>query len=355
MVAEWNSPLPLFFIPSPSYGCLLAFDQPFTALKNFNFFYASVLCVHLMGWGLLFLCCRIVPRTWQDKAASAKQARWRERWYRWGHGSPETRRAVRAKMLAVNPLYWLAGRDRLKSIFVWACLVMGGLLWTWGLLFYASDWRGETAYFWTALIAHTMLKWWLASEACARFGADRRSGALELLLSTPIAIRDILQGQLMALWRQFAGPAAVVLLADTLFLTAERINKETPLMWVAGMVMLVADLITLSWLGMWMSLSSRHTNRALGGTVVRILILPWGVFLMLLFLFSWRSYLPSFFRDETVAILTWLSIGLLNNAAFGFRARHKLLRDFRIVATQQFERVTKFKVQNPTPKSEAAG
>jgi hypothetical protein len=93
----------------------------------------------------------------------------------------------------------------------------------------------------------------------------------------------------------------------------------------------------------------------LGGTVVRILILPWGVFLMLLFLFSWRSYLSSFFRDETVVILTWLAIGLLNNAAFGLRARHKLLRDFRIVATQQFERVTKFKVQNPEPKSEAAG
>ena len=53
----------------------------------------------------------------------------------------------------------------------------------------------------SALILNTILKGWFAGEACAQLAEDRRIGALELLLSTPLDVRSILHGQFLALCR----------------------------------------------------------------------------------------------------------------------------------------------------------
>ena len=57
---------------------------------------------------------------------------------------------------------------------------------------------------------HLMLSMWVASEACAVFPAARDSGALELLLSTPLSVPEILRGQMLSLERQFFSPAVIV-------------------------------------------------------------------------------------------------------------------------------------------------
>jgi len=92
-------------------------------------------------------------------------------------------------------------------------------------------------------------KCWLTMEACRRFSADRKTGALELLLSTPLKVEEILRGQWRALSKQFAAPAAVVLVADFIFLSSDRSDTN----WGTGlgglMIVFAADLITLSWWG----------------------------------------------------------------------------------------------------------
>ena len=61
-----------------------------------------------------------------------------------------------------------------------------------------------------AFTIHCVLKIWLASEACRHFVDHRHSGTLELLLSTPLKVSQILRGNLLALQRQFAAPVATV-------------------------------------------------------------------------------------------------------------------------------------------------
>jgi len=172
-------PHPIFFVPCPGFGCVTAFDDPYRALKasKFDYFYQSILCVHGMAWAFLLAAGLIVPRTWQDRAESAGQIRFRERWGRWAHGSAATRLAVRRRLLDLNPFYWLAGRDRTKNLLVWLFVSIGALFWMWGLWCYPTDWKEGAAYVWTALSAHTVLKYWIALEASRRFGTDRRSGA----------------------------------------------------------------------------------------------------------------------------------------------------------------------------------
>jgi len=342
LLKEWKrlpNAHPVFFIPSPGYASFMAFDETSKAFAKFNFFYWSVLCVHLLGWGLLLAACFAVPRTWQDKAG--RRPRFRGiglfRWFGALGSPPRSHRGP----LEHNPFYWLASRNPRKVILVWSFLGVSGLVWLWGIGTYPADWLSKGVYVCTALGCHSVLKWRVAVEATRRFVEDRRSGALELLLSTPITVRQILGGQLLALWKQFAWPVGAVLVADGLFLYSDRSDKEWVMICVAGISMFIADLIALAWVGMWMGLTSRNINRAVSAAVVRILVLPWLLYGMLMTLMElkdflrhlpatswWRHYFP---------IVAWMLIGFFLNAVFAFDARRKLLRQFRNVATQRFE------------------
>jgi hypothetical protein len=282
-----------------------------------------------------------VPKTWQDKANSSAATRRASLWERLGFISQAGKEALRRRLLAVNPFYWLTSREGSKSFFVWGFLAILGLFWAFGLAYYPTEWKSTSAYVWTGLITHVVLKIWLAGEACRRFCLDRQSGALELLLSTPLSVQEILQGQLMSLRRQFAGPVAVVIFADLIFLSSENESNWT-LGWVAWISMLVADLITLSWVSMWLGLNSRSTVRATAGSVSRVLFLPWLAFMGLLTLIAisaiFAQAMPGGLEDSKLIICAWMLFGFANNAIFGLWAAGKLRSQFRLVATQRFEK-----------------
>lgn len=320
---------------SPGYAAMFAFDKMSfgipPAARSFTF-YTSVLCVHAMAWLLLVLACRIVPRSWQDKTEGPRRSRWREWWGRVIYGAPEVRRRIRARMLDVNPVYWLAGRDRLKAGLVWFFLAAIGLLWMYGTWRDPQAWTEESAFITIAFSLHLMLKIWVGVEASRRFALDRHSGALELILATPLSVREIVRGQLLALWKQFAAPVTVVLLVDVTFLIGgHRGGEHRALLWSAFMLVYVADLIALSWLGMWCGLRHRNVNRAAGAALWRILALPWVVFVVLVSLRISSA-------NEVGLIFGWTLISLLCAICFGLWARDCLLSGFRKTVTERYGR-----------------
>src|SRR6185369_1049182 len=202
-------------------------------------------------------------------------------WRQLLYGTGEGRKKRRIWMLDQNPFYWLTSRDRVKTFFVWAFLMAFAFLWGWGLLYNPDEWKRDGNYVLTALVAHTVIKFWLAAEACRQISLDRKAGALELLLSTPLSVAEIIHGQLRSLRRQFLFPVLLILFFDFLFLTAQS-DDDWTLLWIAGISMFIADLVTLSWMGMWLGLTSRSITRAASAALVRVLVLPWLAFLALL-------------------------------------------------------------------------
>src|SRR5205809_5719175 len=77
----------------------------------------------------------------------------------------------------------------------------------------------------TSLILNSTFKLWVADETGQRLGEDQSSGALELLLSTRLCVRDILRGQFLALHRQFFWPLAVVIAVEVFF-TAVLMRRD---------------------------------------------------------------------------------------------------------------------------------
>jgi ABC-type transport system involved in multi-copper enzyme maturation permease subunit len=339
---EWSSATREYwqwvFAPSPTYAAYLAFDAVFTRTTP-NYFTLSTLITHGLSWALLITASLVVPRTWQDKTLTAEAARRHERMNRLQLGSSDSRRRFRTRLLEINPFYWLVARHRTKPALVWAFLGLGALIWTLGLAFNSRDWLDEAAFVLTGLIVHTVIKFWVATEASRRFSLDRQSGALELLLSTPISIKEVLRGQWLGLERQFAAPVLIILLVDFVFLLGSRRETITVLFWIAIMIVLVADLITLIWLGMWRGLNSRRPNRAAAAALARVLFLPWGIFFLLMTLAALSDSLGRGGSpwNEYSVIIMGVVISLAVNLLFGIPARRNLLTRFREVATQRFE------------------
>ena len=137
-------------------------------------------------------------------------------------------------------------------------------------LVFGRVWLDPSVAVLTALLLNFTLKVWLVIEAGQQLAEDQRTGAFELLLSSPLTVRDILRGQLLALRRQFLRPLLVVLGVELLLTVAVHRRApdwETLATWLAGMFMLVADLVALSWVAMWRALVAKSHNLATVSTL----------------------------------------------------------------------------------------
>jgi ABC-type Na+ efflux pump permease subunit len=184
-------------------------------------------------------------------------------------------------------------------------------------------------------------------EAGRRLGADRKSGALELLLSTPLRVDDILRGQGLALLRQFGVAVALVCAVDFLFLGLgfKRFNDGAGVwvaVWLAGIAMFVFDLITLALLTMWLSLTSPKSTHASGTAIVRVCVVPWLIFGAI---GTGLAILEDFFQvrplssklSEYFFVGFWFVLSCANNILLSVWSLHRLRTRFRIVVMERPE------------------
>ena len=322
-------------IPSPSYTLAMATSDIVAVPRFLEGFRISFGLVHAMSWMLILFSLRRLPRSWQDKPASASGMRLRERWKQWCFGTGEERKAFQTRLMETNSFFWVVARDRIKPAIVWGVFGVMGALWFWA---YLEDRRGWMVQEWqiiTLMVCHLVLKIWVAMEASHRLGEDRRSGALELILATPLSVPKLLEGQTMALRRQFAGPALFTLTVNFIFLLIWRDERDWVLMILAGMAVLVIDLLALGWTGMWLGLRARHGTRATFGAIWRILFLPWAIYFFAFLALEIPRGDPNIGEEGWIAL--WFAICVAFSAWFGVESRQRLLNELRVIATQQVE------------------
>jgi len=195
-----------------------------------------------------------------------------------------------------------------------------------------------------AILATTQVvfKYWVAILASNSFALDREKGALELILTAPLTIREILRGQWLALRRQFAGPvAAIVVIGLVLLWAAAAIRGDDRHYWETlfgdDLLLFLADMLALGLVGTWMGVHSKSAHRAATATVARILLVPWvplvllSVLLFVLF-FSTPGFATSSSAVSKVFVPLWFWLGILTDLAFGIPAWRGLRRDLRAVA-----------------------
>jgi hypothetical protein len=125
---------------------------------------------------------------------------------------------LRACLLKTNPILWLTSRERWGPVGPALVLLPLACAISWlgqhvKIGFFASDFLNPMRAWIAAMpLLYLGFCFRLASASSERFAVDRKAGALELILCTPLSVREILRGHWLGLIRRFWG-AALALLA----------------------------------------------------------------------------------------------------------------------------------------------
>lgn len=329
-----------FLWPSLGYS----FSRSAAAYYNYRGgpyeFWGSLLVAFGLGCGGLVLASIILPRAWQEKqqagpAGNGGGGRWRHLRFASGR-NPEFARF----RLAKNAFGWLAMRDRMPQIGFWG--LAGVALPLWLLFFVGAVIGGRTGRMNAAEITMFItigfglsFKCMVALEASRRLNEDRQSGALELLLVTPLSEKEIIAGQRQALEGMFLKPLFVVLALYGCVMwwscsSSSPVHDQgvTAIIMFGNIVVLLTDFFALGWVGMWHGLVARQHHRAVLVSLVQILVLPWLLYVVMGMCGGFNSS-----AGANAFIITWYLTGVLNDFIWARRARNKLRNEFRLRAS----------------------
>lgn len=340
--AEWPEAAQILSLFSPVYSQNMAFSTAL-GLRN-NFFWTSILIQLALAITGVALAARITGRTWKLRPPGAKALSWKERWTQWSLGRSNIRAAYRRVLLNRNAFFWLAARDRLAP---W----WGGLVIAFGVATAVfCIWRYELegaqvaiACVSTALILDYYFKLRLAGLASQRFGDDRQSGAMELILCTPLQLREIVRGQWLAIRRAFLPPLLALWVIDiALFLSAWALMGPLPNFapYLFGTYLLVStgDALALGWISMWKSLRCFNPAQAPGLALLRVAVIPWFVFGILLSALPQWTVTSNWWREAGphAGMLLGLGVWFVVVAGSALWSRHNLYTHFRDAAADRY-------------------
>ncbi|MFO1500693.1 MAG: ABC transporter permease subunit [Verrucomicrobiota bacterium] len=356
IVSQWIQPPPnswtaaapdelMIVSPLYAFGLLTTSFRIQFPLKGF---YESLVATFGLSCILLAAASALVQRVSRERASSRVGLRWLALKNRWSYGATARRTALRRRLLDKNPFYWLAARDQVKAKYVWFFIVAMGVIWLWIAWIIGHYILSWDVSFWIILTVFVLVKVWLTSEVCTRVVEDRSSGAFELLLSSPLNLKEMARGQGLALQRQFGLPTLVIVLLVYLLMVAAlgaghygSSPEEIKLMFWTLMITFVTDLMALKWVGMWQAVVQGQVNRAVLAACIRIMLFPTLLFFISYSLFLLVAAVTGSGNPLSASAWArgcgwWLTTSLLADLFFGLQARAHFLHQLRDLAAERF-------------------
>ena len=325
---------------SPVYAQTMALD--ISAGLRQNYYWSAILKTILLGSAFLGAATWSLRRTWQEEAPASRITlinRWRNLFSECRFGNPAARLSLRRKVLEQNPFCWLASRDRLQLIPLWCLIALAP-----PACLLATRYPGVTKdvavgicfMAGASLVLMTVLT--IASSACVRLAEDRHTGSLEMLLATSLSVPQIIRGQWLALGRQFAWPALLVLVMNlgqiAAFYSLGLIRVNLPLLGrILGITFFIVALLAwaLVWLGMWQALRAKQPKAASASAFLRVVFLPPILWILI------EAMLAAIFRGRQFSNLTGLFVVILNSVFWATWGRYRLRARFRLAATDRYQ------------------
>lgn len=320
-------------------------------------FWASLLWTQILGWIFFRAACRTLPRCWQNRPLNlapvgehlrSHNARELAQTLALANETPlasglagaKVRHSVRSQfsaqqrawMLDQNPVFWLAMRWRARSSA--AAWIVGSLgLVACGVMIatgHSDKLISPGLALFVCFVVNAAFKVSISSQASIAFARDRGEDPLELLLSTPITPRELMDGHMRALretlrpWIQCALWIEAAWLAAAITFNALDGGGGILLYALASIAVigfLVADVDAVGWTALWQGVVARNAREADREAFQRVLFLPWiPAFL------AWSIVVSVAGASGGVlaTVLTWMMFSAGANRWFGRRARYNL-------------------------------
>jgi len=256
----WRQPVALLALTSP-LAALAGGTLPGLAGGPRDLAFTLALS-HALGWGCLAAAAVRLRRdvTGRERNAGTVRAPLEHRLFT--PADRAGREAFRRGLLDLHPMVWLAerhpGAARYGAIFVGAVI----LILASGAAKYGASAFSGLAFLPIVLAIHLTLLAWSTSLGCQRAVEDRRSGALELWLSTPLTDADLLRGHWLLLRRLFLAPVTWLVAGEIvlawLFFDERRLQRTL----IAAALILPLDMAAASALALRFGLTAKNVNQA---------------------------------------------------------------------------------------------
>ena len=260
-------------------------------------YWLSLLVMQAAAWALLAGAVVRLRRSWrQDQGEAAVSAS--------AKASVAERQAALPPSRPLgdtDPIAWLFRRQRGTAGILWAAALVSFAfhLWPWVVFRF---WSPRSSYWMLTVplsLAATALDGALFAWAASRFFVEaRRSGELELLLTTPCGAGQLVSAQWDVLKRLLRGPMVLMLVPVLLWIVSmlaggfhrpgmpgSVITVRYTISPLLSIVNLLFSVGAICWLGMWFGLRAGGQGRAIAWTVVLARGLPY-----LLSLLSWMVF-----------------------------------------------------------------
>jgi hypothetical protein len=311
-------PLPAH-LPGPLRAIQAADDVSYNA--SAGAFWNSIIFVQVESWALMLwaiIRLRLAVRDNDETVAGAVRPAASEdeapifelAWHQF------KRRKYKPLTDNVAPMDWLLRRQKGSASVVWA----GTLLW----LFYILGARfpltptSRTIYSYQSLyLTIAVLQACMFAWVASRFFIDaRRTGALELLLTTPEGARTIVVNQWNWLRRMFYWPVILQVTLWVVFQMTSFIQMKSNGVfrvyqpWYITLEIfqdanVVAGVVALLWAGMWFGWSQRTHARAIVWVIVMTKGLPYVAGVILNWVINRNTLSVINSRNAGYSILTW--------------------------------------------------
>jgi hypothetical protein len=322
----------VFLVPTPAGMFLSAMGPGFSAVAG-SVFWWSFMATQVMAWAFLAAASHAVTRIGleeEPKRALIRRASARH--------SPAG--------LEMEPLLSLVVQSMsAPSKPLWSIGALGAFV---TLMFVAASqinpagWFDLPTFAVIAMACHLVLKFPAANNSCRCLPGRRRSGELELLLTTPLDEDAVVRGSAIALKRQLLWPVLFVLALDAALLVLGwwKAGFWDGLAWAAALFIetlwFLGNLYSLTWLGLCLGLKSASHSKALGRTLFYILFMPASALAAASVCFGiatmGRSFTPAM---SVLMVLVFLVMLAVCNLGFAGWAMCELRDRFRILAAQQ--------------------
>jgi hypothetical protein len=330
---------------SPVHTFVSALDDHYRTRIGAHEFWASLVLLLVLGLGFLTLAAVTLPHIWKDTGRQLVFGN--SRWTSFAI-APSLHQSITPSLhhhpsSAENPYVLLLARRTSPQVWGWSAVWL--LFGIWALFLGISVlWppSGFPAPFVGALFSsyavHQAVKVLMAGEATRELNEDRVSGALELLLVSPLTEQQIIAGHRLVFRQKCFRPIALLMLINlSMLLVVVTCGKTLRMgsndqavfaeLFLGGMLMIFADFSAIGVVGAWRALCARKHHRAVLGTLGRVLGPPWAVlFLIVFFMHTVRTGGPG---TAAAIFAFWFLVGILTDVIVISQARIGLSRGFK--------------------------
>ena len=253
-----NGPLTLW-VTSPWYAGYTAFEG-FPAFGAPKLFWWNSVVMLSYSLAALLLAAAILQRTWREETGTrgwvnndgkfaffrlvSVLGRLRHR-----DGLPVKRR--RGGLRDGRAFCWLGARDRRPIWMARGLVAAVAVFWVMGWMTYGfgKGWRRPGVSLFSSIVLHQGLNWIIAYAAGKQLAEERQNGGFEILLTTPVNVRQMLEEQRKSVAVRFRGIWGWIWLLDLVFMCSPFTEGSWDASGVTGYVLAWGALLFM-WFGM---------------------------------------------------------------------------------------------------------